>query len=148
MVRVQYVETSMPISSINTIFMNPWKFGQKQSTSHKYIHQITIHQVLAIHTEENCVQMMRLHGWDSTFMITTVSSTKGIGPTHTSPYILQKEKLQKYFFFRKSSPLVFIFQNFHGFLLRHSGFSSAKRISKRGSVLKVRGGCYNYIFKH
>ena len=49
----------MPTSSINTIFMemNPWKFGQKQSTSHKYIHQITIHQVLAIHTYENCVQM-------------------------------------------------------------------------------------------
>ena len=24
---------------------------------------------------------------------------------------------------------------------------SAKRISKRGSVLQVRGGCYNYRFK-
>jgi hypothetical protein len=23
----------------------------------------------------------------------------------------------------------------------------SKRISKRGSVLKLRGGCYNYIFK-
>ena len=116
------------------------------------IHQFTNHTKFKIHfslfhPHENQAQIMGLHGWDSTFMITTVSSTKGIGPTHTSPYILQKEKLQKYFFFRKSSPLVFIFQNFHGFLLRHSGFSSAKRISKRGSVLKVRGGCYNYRFK-
>jgi hypothetical protein len=25
--------------------------------------------------------------------------------------------------------------------------SKSKRISKRGSVLKVRGGCYNYRFK-
>ena len=26
-------------------------------------------------------------------------------------------------------------------------YKKSKRISKRGSVLKVRGGCYNYIFK-
>ena len=29
----------------------------------------------------------------------------------------------------------------------HMFIVSTKRISKRGSVLKVRGGCYNYRFK-
>ena len=37
--------------------------------------------------------------------------------------------------------------NTRAFFLKDMYSIDTKRISKRGSVLKVRGGCYNYRFK-
>ena len=62
--------------------MNPWKFGQKQITIHKFTnsqsHNLQIHKVLGFHPNENQVQKMGWHGCGSTYMISNmVSSKKG-----------------------------------------------------------------------